>query len=79
MKTCTRCASEKPLEAFSRRKGSSDGRHSWCLECKRSYEAVYRVTNPEQEKERRRRWRESLKLQEQQALEEVAKIRNRAE
>lgn len=37
LKTCSRCGSEKPLEAFSRNRGSADGRVAWCKDCYRAW------------------------------------------
>lgn len=35
MKTCTKCASAKPLSEFSTQPSAKDGRHSWCRLCAR--------------------------------------------
>lgn len=76
MKECRRCLTSKPVAEFTSRKGSSDGLHSWCRECKRSYEARYRVTNPEAVRRKQARYKAAEKLKEQQALEAVRGIRN---
>jgi hypothetical protein len=36
-KRCSRCREHKPLTAFPRDKKHLDGRHSWCLVCRRAY------------------------------------------
>ena len=44
MKTCRRCRSVKPLEAFYRLKTEADGRQLWCRECHRTtFEAARRA------------------------------------
>lgn len=48
MKTCTKCATEKPVTDFGRNKGTSDGLKKWCKPCHNAYQAEYRKKNPEQ-------------------------------
>ena len=38
IKTCARCAVERPLTAFNQRTASRDGRHSYCRPCMTSYQ-----------------------------------------
>lgn len=72
MKQCTKCGQTKPLDEFSRRNDSPDGRRSQCIECTRErwaryyathrealleYQARYRTTNPETVHERSARYR----------------------
>lgn len=33
VKVCTKCATEKPLESFSRNARAGDGRVAWCKDC----------------------------------------------
>ena len=37
MKTCCKCKEPKPLEEFSPRRESKDGRTSWCKLCMSKY------------------------------------------
>lgn len=47
MKTCKRCGVNKNLESFNKRKQSLDGRVSYCKECQKTYNNLYRVSNKE--------------------------------
>lgn len=46
MKTCKQCGETKPLDDFSKCKGSKDGKHSWCKECMTVKSKAYRFNNP---------------------------------
>lgn len=39
-KRCTKCDKSKPLPAFHRSSRASDGRTSWCAQCKREDQAL---------------------------------------
>lgn len=41
MKTCTKCREAKPLDEFSRNKGSRDGRRTRCKKCVADYNRTY--------------------------------------
>lgn len=50
-KVCSKCREEKPVEAFHRAKATSDGRHTYCADCKnRQGRELYSIT-PERRKD----------------------------
>lgn len=59
MKQCYKCKEIKPIVEFSLQKASSDGHHSYCKQCVRTYDAERRHTNAYRAKERAysRLWR----------------------
>ncbi len=90
MKTCTKCGQTKPLEAFSRRASSSDGRAYQCRECVKAYraanrerdaarQATYRAANREKIAERdaayRRANREAIRARYAAYYEETVRAR----
>lgn len=62
MKLCSRCKSNKPHDAFGKRKRSKDGLNVWCRQCFKDYrqenkeelsakQKAWRAANPEKIKE----------------------------
>ena len=49
MRTCVRCELEKPAtpEYFSRERARMDGLNSWCKECRREHNQIYKKENRE--------------------------------
>lgn len=47
MKFCTKCATEKPFECFSRDKTRIDGLQTYCKTCRSGSSRVYRESNPD--------------------------------
>src|SRR5437588_4006130 len=41
LKKCARCPHEKPLSAFNNRRGTKDGKQSYCRDCQSSYQLTY--------------------------------------
>jgi hypothetical protein len=60
MKTCIRCGETKPIEAFHKHKGMTDGHLNKCKTCVLECVAEWRINNPETRKKEyiRRRERE---------------------
>lgn len=59
-KECGLCGTSKSLLDFPLRRGSPDGHHQWCFDCKRAkdreYSAQWRERNPEQRGQSARRY-----------------------
>jgi len=59
-KRCTLCGEVKPLLDFPKRKGTPDGLHWWCFDCKRAKDREYgenwRAKHPEQKRRTGRRY-----------------------
>lgn len=53
-KRCPKCDAVKPLDAFPRRSGATDGRASHCRSCVKEWAAAH----PEQAASRQARWKE---------------------
>jgi hypothetical protein len=45
-KTCTKCATDKPIAEFVKRQKSKDGRGYWCKACLREHNRVYYQISP---------------------------------
>jgi len=43
-KQCTKCKKVKSLSEFGKNKQAKDGKTYWCLQCKREYNAEFRLT-----------------------------------
>lgn len=54
MKTCIKCREAKGLAAFGKRGRSKDGYDYYCLQCKRSMDAIYRERNRDKVRESNR-------------------------
>jgi len=54
VKRCSKCAAEKPPEAFVRNSKAKDGLYSWCRECHAKKAQAWRDNNPELARERNR-------------------------
>lgn len=58
MKTCSTCGEEKPLDAFARRRDSTDGRRGQCQDCRKGtgseYQAAYYRANKDRVQARHR-------------------------
>jgi len=65
MKTCTKCKTEKPFDAFSLNKRQKDGRQQWCKACL----SAHHFANRDSILKRHAQYREAnrLKLREKQA------------
>ena len=87
MKTCTKCAENKPLDQFYRARNAKDGRDSRCIACEKARLAKWAADNPERRREaqarynatdksrdKQRRWRENNP---ERAAEVVAAFRER--
>lgn len=47
-KRCSRCGEQKPIAAFHRHKGRSDGRQTYCKQCKSAYTRDWYQRNGEE-------------------------------
>ena len=56
---CGRCNQSKPEDAFGVARSRPTGRHSWCRECRRSYQRDRYASNPEPQKSASRRYNEA--------------------
>ncbi len=45
MKTCTKCGIEKPLEEFTNRKSTVEGKYSQCTSCQSAYKTQWKKDN----------------------------------
>ena len=61
MKQCRKCLIDKPLEEFSTRTRSKDGKHSYCRSCVKDMMAVIYNKNPLKIKARNDKIRNKLK------------------
>lgn len=59
MKTCTKCAAEKPLSEFFARKGAKDGRRTDCKVCNMAKSSVWAAANREQSNAIKARYQEA--------------------
>lgn len=60
-KTCTKCGTEKPLEAFRTAKGGKYGRASRCRDCMNARRRELHAENPEKVRSRRKKWNDANK------------------
>lgn len=56
MKTCTKCSESKPVTAYSKHAGRSDGLDSRCKACANIVSAAWRAANPEKAKANSAAW-----------------------
>lgn len=68
MKTCTKCAQEKPKEDFGKWKGSSDGLKTRCKVCLCLEARTYRKNNPVKARDAWKRWAEKHPLREKNRI-----------
>lgn len=61
MKECRRCKIEKTYNEFSKNKRQKDGHYSYCKVCKKEEDARLYKRNPEQTKERNKRYIDKTK------------------
>ena len=57
MKTCNKCKTDKPFDAFGKSKRPKDGLYHHCKPCVKSYNAKYHAENPEKHKVRTAKYR----------------------
>jgi len=60
-KICSKCQKRKLIENFYQDKRNADGRHSFCKDCKKKIEAVWRDKNRDQIKKRNDKYRKKNK------------------
>lgn len=56
MKTCPRCNTKKPLDAFAKNKDTKSGLCSWCKACTSAYAKALRAKYPDRHKRAIRNW-----------------------
>jgi 5-methylcytosine-specific restriction endonuclease McrA len=66
MKTCTKCAENKPPDQFYRARHAKDGRDSRCIACEKARLAKWAEDNPERRREAQARYNATDKAQERQ-------------
>lgn len=60
-KTCTKCGVEKEISEFHKKNNGKYGRESRCKLCKKEYDRVQKLNNPEKYKQIHKRYRENNK------------------
>lgn len=56
VKACNKCQEPKPLEEFSRKKNTPDGRNQWCRSCMTASAVRWAKDNPEKSREHHRNY-----------------------
>jgi len=75
-KRCTKCGKDLPLDAFRRDRSKKQGRFSYCRECERQYERIYRPKSTAHSQEypllRDRAWVDQQYSREYRSIAEIA-------